>query len=1037
MSASDFSDVFVSYRRVDVEFVKDLVEQLQASGKEVWIDWEDIPPGSVGFSDDIKRGLEGADAFIAVLSPDYLESTYCVDLELKYAIDLKKKIIPIVLHKFDGKPIPDGIGHINWIYFTPHAGQENTFDESYPRIIEALDSDLEHTRTHKRFLLRALEWDQAERQDSYLLEGDEITEAETWLANSAGKNPYPTDLHKDYVLASRKRDTRRQRILLSGVSVALVVSVILSVLSFIGFQRATVAEARAHDAESTAIANEERALMAEATAVRRAELADANRLASHLPAMTKTNPFLAYALAEDVLHVENLPDNIREIVASTFYDTTAVMPLSDTIDATFPLDAVFTPDNTSAVVVTCADTVEFPCPDINVAWWDVINQELMNEYLIEADGEGAFTVQLSSDAMVIFIEFCEDLDNPDGALCWTDVYDSLTGEYLGILGQWGEILTSPEWIYQNQCLTIIGVDDEDEEDAVCAESEIVFLDYETGEFLYEFFFDERETRFAGVSPDGSKIAIYVMATLPACEDCPPEDVVYRPESIQILDIETNEVLNELFVGGVEASRVWFIDDGNSLLYNTRNEMKRWDLEADSVVATYILNKGTLDSLTNRLFSAPVKTLLLSDDEQLMFAGLDLISNSQYNAFISEGLTVFNLETGQKLGSYDMGLHPLIDVSADGLLVITATDDQIVLHELSSNRIQLISGGVLNAYYINNGEQIFTHDGHGHFGFYDPDTLNPITLNEPDEEFEIDTLHLSEDTTQALISDFSRQQMIVDIQTNEILNVVDGIPPAELWHSPTEVFIARNDNDSVYELWSSETGDKLRALATSEAIYTTMRFMNDGSQLMGIHGNGITTWDVATGEVVNEQSIEPLQDVEIATLSDDGSVALLVQDNRLTVFVWDVVNQRILRRFDGHRNPPSVLAISPDNTFALTSDFSTTMFYWNIRNGTTLRSIPVEGNEVIRFAPRGNQAIYNEWDSFYSVDLIPPDAEMLEWVQINRRVPDLSCAERDEHRSPVRCEEASEGLKQNSSPRRKVERPHDTQERLLSAAAVKP
>jgi pantoate kinase len=57
VKSSDFSDVFVSYRRVDVEFTKKLVEALQADGKQVWIDWEDIPPGSVGFSDDIKRGL--------------------------------------------------------------------------------------------------------------------------------------------------------------------------------------------------------------------------------------------------------------------------------------------------------------------------------------------------------------------------------------------------------------------------------------------------------------------------------------------------------------------------------------------------------------------------------------------------------------------------------------------------------------------------------------------------------------------------------------------------------------------------------------------------------------------------------------------------------------------------------------------------------------------------------------------------------------------------------------------------------------------
>ena len=75
MATSEFSDVFVSYRRKDVEFVKQLVDALRQANKEVWIDWEDIPPGSVEFTPDIQQGLEGADAFIAVISPNYLDST--------------------------------------------------------------------------------------------------------------------------------------------------------------------------------------------------------------------------------------------------------------------------------------------------------------------------------------------------------------------------------------------------------------------------------------------------------------------------------------------------------------------------------------------------------------------------------------------------------------------------------------------------------------------------------------------------------------------------------------------------------------------------------------------------------------------------------------------------------------------------------------------------------------------------------------------------------------------------------------------------
>jgi len=245
MTASEFSDVFVSYRRSDVEFVKQLVESLRAEGKEVWVDWEDIPPGVEGFADEIKRGLEGADAFIAVLSVDYLLSDYCVKMELAYAVKLNKRIIPIVLSKFDGMNVPRGIGHINWIYFTPHAGQKNRYEDSFPKVIEVLHADLDHVRQHKRFLLRSIAWDENNRASSYLLNGDEITQGEAWLIGAVGKDPAPTDLHKLYITTSRKLAVRRHRVMFTGVVVALVISIAFAILSLIGFGNASLAEATA------------------------------------------------------------------------------------------------------------------------------------------------------------------------------------------------------------------------------------------------------------------------------------------------------------------------------------------------------------------------------------------------------------------------------------------------------------------------------------------------------------------------------------------------------------------------------------------------------------------------------------------------------------------------------------------------------------------------------------------------------------------------------------------------------------------------
>ena len=256
---TDINDVFVSYRRVDVDFAKRLTDALKDAGKEVWIDWEDIPPGSDSFEEDIQRGLEATDAFIAILSPEYLESTYCVDMELQYALDLNKRVIPVVIREFDDSKIPTTISHINWIHFIPHAGRENTFDESINRVVEAINTDLEHVREHKRVLVRALEWKRNDRQPSYLLSGDEITRSEAWIARAANRKPIPTELHQEYIIASRDRSQRQLRRLFAGVTSALVIMTILVFISLFLFNSSRI---NANNAATQAVRAENNAATA-------------------------------------------------------------------------------------------------------------------------------------------------------------------------------------------------------------------------------------------------------------------------------------------------------------------------------------------------------------------------------------------------------------------------------------------------------------------------------------------------------------------------------------------------------------------------------------------------------------------------------------------------------------------------------------------------------------------------------------------------------------------------------------------------------
>ena len=254
----DRSDVFLSYRRADVEFTKRLYEKLKVTNRAVWVDWENLPPGVEGFSDEIQRGIEGADAFICILTPSYLESEYCL-MELREALKLKKRVIPIVWKKFDPLPPPEGIGHINWIYFTPHAGQRNKFEDSLPKVIKALEADYEHTREHTRLLLRAIDWEKNEKNSSYLLKDDELGKAERWQVAATGKNPAPTELQGEYILASRAYQRKYQRRLTSVFGILMVFAVLAAIFAVLQRNDAVSSEQEAISQKNIALTEEARA----------------------------------------------------------------------------------------------------------------------------------------------------------------------------------------------------------------------------------------------------------------------------------------------------------------------------------------------------------------------------------------------------------------------------------------------------------------------------------------------------------------------------------------------------------------------------------------------------------------------------------------------------------------------------------------------------------------------------------------------------------------------------------------------------------
>ena len=248
-------DVFVSYSRRDGEFVHALAADLEGRGKSVWIDTQGIGDGEV-FPEAIRHAIEQSDAFVFVITPESVASRYC-EAEVEYAQQLQKRVVPVLRELVEDDGLPEAIRVRNWIPYTPDVDAAAASE----RLVAALDTDLEHTHAHTRWLVKALDWESHKRDTSFLLRGGELAEAEAWLAGVGDDTePAPTALQREYLYASRGASSRRQRLVVLMSVVAVVVALGLATFGLISRSQAVSARDQAVAARANA---QSRALAAE------------------------------------------------------------------------------------------------------------------------------------------------------------------------------------------------------------------------------------------------------------------------------------------------------------------------------------------------------------------------------------------------------------------------------------------------------------------------------------------------------------------------------------------------------------------------------------------------------------------------------------------------------------------------------------------------------------------------------------------------------------------------------------------------------
>jgi uncharacterized membrane protein len=225
--------VFISYSRKDGEFVARLKGTLQAKGYEAFVDTQDISGG-----EKWKRRLEqlilNADAMAFVLSPDSVSSPVC-DWETRRALELGKRLIPLVWRPLADEQPPTQLAERNYIYFD----NPERFDSAIEALGNALDVDITWVREHTRLVDLATRWATEGRRRDSLPRGAELVAAKTWIATRAPAAPeIPATFH-EFIAAAEKDERGAVGVRRWGRAAQLIIGTIavvagVGVVGFVG-----------------------------------------------------------------------------------------------------------------------------------------------------------------------------------------------------------------------------------------------------------------------------------------------------------------------------------------------------------------------------------------------------------------------------------------------------------------------------------------------------------------------------------------------------------------------------------------------------------------------------------------------------------------------------------------------------------------------------------------------------------------------------------------------------------------------------------
>jgi WD40 repeat protein len=918
------SHIFISYSRKDLEIAEKIIAALEKSNFKIWIDRKDIPKGEE-LTKEIYLGIERADAFLFLVSPDSVQSDWC-NKEIDYAVKSSKRILPLIIRETIGKSVHTAISNRNWFFCRD--GYDD-FNSVIDEICKTIYTDYEWLKYHTKLQVKALDWERT-KDYSRLLRGKELREAEDNLAaTDTKKDPNATKEQREYVLASRRNEDFQQRRLTIGLIIVMIFIVVLSMIAW---------------AQKNTAINE-----ANARATAQAETLSGNLAAQAQLLMNKEEDADAL-LVGSLLAIESLRLQPNAEADEFLRISTSILEPSFKDITTSHTEAI-------TILAISPDEEKMVSGDYNgyIKLWDIQNGKEISSLAINSR---LSSIEFSQDNMTVFF------GDSNGDISLWDATNSRVISFENHGGGYSTLDVSP-----NRDRLVTGG----------ADGIIRITNLDTWEVMFELH-QSSAIQMLRFTPDGSKIVSSGEDNTIAVWDTftGNQKVLRLADYFGSYSIGISPDGNMALSGTEKGIELWDVITGESVHFFSHSYYPGDDTGFFSPdgrkIATYrsYNNSHVLiwDTLTGELIS--------EINLEFFISGMGFSVDSRYMITSSEdGAIVFwDVETGNEVSrTQQEGRIYAFEISPTGKVLVTSGEDRIIhfwalptpegnsndtSHHVKEN-FQLDPSGNWIASWDNNSRE--------------------VELLEISSNTVIGSLSTSALITSGDISGNGEYIAIATEDQNTCVWKISSITLVNCRKSSESVSEIKFNNrlswlatreDRNITIWDIETGQIIFTIATDFFANTFLFNMDDSLLAIGAGGDyKIELWDMNKFQKIAIFEHDPNVLISDLVFSKDGNW-LISSSRDGTTRVWDLRSNKEISRliYDQqiYPNMHQVLKtrLSPDQLKLLSVN---TIAVFNINNNasTAREGIirvwdPFTGNELNRFT-------HNSWvnDIIWSID----------------------------------------------------------------------